>query len=99
MSSYLKLLNKYLCLWVWIIIKTSCTKTLQSTLDEELNSESVIPLYSASIVRQLSLLKVFKGNPIQAVLDHSNGIKISDQMEHNLTFFFSDTDVLLWLTR
>lgn len=46
-----------------------------------------------------TLLKIFKGNSTQAVLDHSNGIKIHDQMENNWLFklihyFFSDTDVL-----
>lgn len=67
----------------WIITKTSCTKTLQPTLDEELELQSFTPLYSTWILRPV---KVFKGNSIQAVFDHSNGIKIHDQMENNLIF-------------
>lgn len=53
--------------------------TLQPTLDEELKLESVTPLYSARILTPVSLLKVFTGNSIRAVLDHSNGIKIPHQ--------------------
>lgn len=42
---------------------------------------------------------VFKGNSVQAVFDHSDGVKIHDQMENNLRHFYSDTKVLPWFIR
>lgn len=82
-------------------LPTHVPKTLQPTLEEELKLESVILLYSVLIPRpsKATLLKVFKGNCTQAVLDHNNGVQIHDQIEDNLRHFYSDTKHLPWLIR